>query len=215
MFGDQAEEAYFQSWLQLASTLGGRTFCAQDAYLRVIPHINAGTPAVRYAAIAVGAIRMAIGSSELPRPSVRHDEELSQNQHYQSGLTYYGRALYELSILAPATDDSMREAILCALLFTCKELLEGQLNAAIGHIQRGVTVLDQLLTSHGYDKFINIPLSELPPEEVIIDHEIFRIYRMLDAQSWAYVALHPWPSSLARWKDQHFPLGSGPTDAVR
>jgi hypothetical protein len=117
-------------------------------------------------------------------------------------LSYYSRASRDLrlfSVDAP-TDEGMRQAILCGLLFTCFELLEGRLNAALRHMHHGVNMLDHLLKAHGYEEFINLPMSSLPPEDVIISHDIIRIYRVLDAQSWAYIALHPWPSSLARWK---------------
>jgi hypothetical protein len=147
-------------------------------------------------------MKLAIDASGLPAPLQDHSEELRQSPHYNNAIRYYLEAIREVRSSANSTsDDGMREAILCSLLFTIFESLEGRLNAATKHLNHGVTIIGQLLNAHGYEDFINLSLSKLPPEH-IIDHEILRIYRVLDAQSWSYISLNPWPSSLVRWKER-------------
>jgi hypothetical protein len=183
-------------------------FCTLDAYTRMTPQILNGQPALRHAAIAIGAMRLAIGSSALPDTVLDHPEELSQTPQYRDALNFYVQAIYEIRTASnSSTDSGMRDAILCSALFTCFESLQGRLKAALNHIHLGVRIINYLLERYGYEDFTTLCQRPLPPG-LPLDKEIFLMYRMLDSQAWNWISFNPWPGSLSQWKESASTLWS-------
>ncbi len=114
MFASQWEKVYFDSWLSLAPNLGGGWFPSR-LWTSTIPQLCRDEPAVRFAAIAVGAMTQAMSPALLgrsymhmvggdgsggadgavaPAPSPTSDAEAAAAvSHYRNALTYYGHAL--------------------------------------------------------------------------------------------------------------------------
>ncbi|KIH86510.1 hypothetical protein SPBR_08099 [Sporothrix brasiliensis 5110] len=120
MFASQWEKAYFDSWLTLAPNLGGGWF-PSHLWTSTIPQLCRDEPAVRFAAIAIGAMAQAmspalLGKSylhmlgggqptggqlpdggaaapALPSPADPSVSASSVVPHYRNALTYHGHAL--------------------------------------------------------------------------------------------------------------------------
>lgn len=110
MFASQWEKAYFDSWLTLAPNLGGGWF-PSHLWTSTIPQLCRDEPAVRFAAIAIGAMAQAMSPALLGKsyhhmlggdaaagapapPSLAETVEANRVvPHYRNALTYYGHAL--------------------------------------------------------------------------------------------------------------------------
>ncbi|CAK7226411.1 hypothetical protein SEUCBS140593_006231 [Sporothrix eucalyptigena] len=114
MFASQWEKAYFDSWLTLAPNLGGGWF-PSHLWTSTIPQLCRDEPAVRFAAIAIGAMAQAMSPALLGKSyyHMLNTDSTSENSsstsasspdenaasasrvvpHYRNALTYYGHAL--------------------------------------------------------------------------------------------------------------------------
>ncbi|OAA66531.1 Zn(2)-C6 fungal-type DNA-binding domain protein [Niveomyces insectorum RCEF 264] len=98
MFSSQTEKMYFDSWLALAPNLGGGWF-QSNLWTCTIPQLCRDEPAVRFAAIAIGALAQAVTPGLMGRSYARLLKGGTPTvPHYRNALTYYGHALQLLRL---------------------------------------------------------------------------------------------------------------------
>lgn len=146
------EEQYFEEWLVLAEHLGGSWF-PTNLFGDVIPQLSIAQPAIRYAAIAVGALARAVSPKTATtlasrQPSSGPPHEAESRQHYNNAVTYHGHALRLVRVGLQgdvSSDYALRVAVISCLLFACFEALHGSTDEALNHISHGLTIIDQFM----------------------------------------------------------------------
>ena len=221
LFQHESEKTYFEYWLGLADNVGGGWF-QTNLFSRTIPQLSEAEPAVRYAAIAVGALASAMTPNIIPSTCLTGPPlDFGHGRHYKNALTYYGRALRLVRLQQGANYDStVRSAVIACMLFVCFETLHGNRDAAFQHINYGLTILEQFLRakqkaitgtdetppqSPEADPTIKLATSRLleyqhkSPQPLIIEDEVLQVFQRFEYQSWS-------PSMISRDRKAPVPL---------
>ncbi|KAK4227197.1 hypothetical protein QBC38DRAFT_478553 [Podospora fimiseda] len=130
----QFDSTYLANWLNLASNFESGLF-PTDFYTVTVPQMCQDEMAIRYAVLAVGALISCISPS-MPAPF----STLPQfSPHYSTALTYYGHALRLVGLLDESTTrySIRRVSVIACGLFVVFEILHGNHEAAIEHINHG------------------------------------------------------------------------------
>ncbi|KAK3323790.1 hypothetical protein B0T19DRAFT_426942 [Cercophora scortea] len=145
VFKHQWERAYFDHFQILSENIGGGFFHT-NLFSQTIPQLCHDEPAIRYAAIAIGALANAKAPNMLPRSS---NALIGENSpHYKLAITYYGWALRIIhGRKGPSNDDTLRAALIACILFTCFETMHGSREAAINHINHGLVIVEHFMQS--------------------------------------------------------------------
>ncbi|PWY72262.1 hypothetical protein BO70DRAFT_381810 [Aspergillus heteromorphus CBS 117.55] len=100
-------------------------------------------PAVYHAVIALGAVNQANEiAGRVPRPGQRNNPQACKSRWYRFALEQSGRSIALLNRRRLSQDPQFQDIILvCCLLFTICELLHGNRNLAISHVQGGLRIL--------------------------------------------------------------------------
>ncbi|OIW28813.1 hypothetical protein CONLIGDRAFT_392739 [Coniochaeta ligniaria NRRL 30616] len=200
IFSSDWGQLYFDQWLTLAHNLGGGWFEAK-LFTQTIPQVGQDEPAVRYAAMAVGALAHA-------RAGTTSTALMMDSNHYKSALRFYGRALRLLRQQEDLNKDSaLRAAIFCCLLFIAFEFLHGNLHAALKHTNYGLMIVEQFLRSRKSDtdregagvwrlppptsSYVEVEYSDKSPAPLVLEDEVLQIFQRLDHQSWSMAILNP------------------------
>ncbi|KAK1836841.1 hypothetical protein QBC39DRAFT_295935 [Podospora conica] len=207
--GDQWEERYFEQWLVLANNLGGSWF-PTTLFSHTIPQLGLNQPAIRYAAIAVGALASAVSPSTVPSLSSGPPHQTESRQHYNNAVTYHGHALRLVRVGLQgdvSSDCALRAAVISCLLFACFEALHDSTEEALNHINHGLTIIDQFMYtpdttylsvspalstvsigSEYYEQQESPSGSFVQPEgspvPFVFDGEILELFRRLEYMSW-------------------------------
>jgi hypothetical protein len=173
------DKLYFSSWLELAPTLPGNNLDS-ETWVRIIPQLSHQQAAVKWAAMAVGAMKMAIGTT-IPPPSATNQAIASFNNiHYEHALHYYGNAVGHVGSATTATGiDTVRGAILASLLLACYECIQGHSDGAKIHIHHGASMIEEYFPSVEKLDSVNSICS------------VIWTYRLLSEQSWLYLSVFP------------------------
>jgi len=181
----QLEEAYFQQWMSLSENLGGSWFPA-TLFNQTIPQLGRTEPAIRYAAIAVGALSKAVSPTALPGSPTT---PTGSSSHYNHAVTYYGRALRLVRLQQDLSSDyTLRVATLACVLFACFEMLHDSCDAAVNHINHGLMIVEQFMCSH--DTLSAQPLTgkgkqrAVSPGPFVLDEEILNVFQRLEFLTW-------------------------------
>ncbi|KAK0643870.1 hypothetical protein B0T16DRAFT_189895 [Cercophora newfieldiana] len=181
----EREEGYFQYWMELSDNLAGSWFPA-TLFNQTIPQLGRTEPAVRYAALAVGALAKAVSSD---RQAGAPAASTGSGSHYNHAVTYYGRALRLVRIQQDLNSDyTLRVAIIACVLFACFEMLHDSCDAAVNHINHGLMMVEQFMCTHE-------TLSPQPatgkgkqrsgsPSPFILDEEILNVFQRLEYLIW-------------------------------
>lgn len=207
---DQWEEEYFEQWLLLAENLGGSWF-PTELFTQTIPELGRTEPAIRYAAIAVGALASAMSPNTLPALSSERSGGAASRQHYNNAVTYHGHALRLVRVGLQgdvSSDYALRVAVISCLLFACFEALHDSTDEALNHINHGLTIIDQFmytpdttylsvspalstasLNSEHYEQHEPSLSSFMQREDslvpFVLDGEILELFRRLEYLSWS------------------------------
>ncbi len=145
VFSNQSEKFYFERWLALAPNLAGGFFDS-PLWTITIPQLCVGESAVRYAALAIGAMAKAVSPDMVHRSPATL---MKRGPHYRIALTYYGRALRNVGLQQNQDQASgLRTALLSCLLFICFEMLHGNRESAIDHISYGLQIIEQFIRAY-------------------------------------------------------------------
>jgi len=188
----QWEETYLQQWAALADNLGGGWFvsglCSQT-----IPQLSRTEPAIRFAAMAVGALASAFSPNTVPGLST---VPATGTSHYNRAITYYGRALRLVRLQQNLNSDyTLRVAIVACGMFACFEALHDSPDAAINHINHGLMIVEQFMCSHETMTPDASGYRTASPGPFVLDNEILLIFRRLECVSWTARTLRQEPLS--------------------
>lgn len=199
VFSSDWEKIYFDHWLGIAHNLGGGWFEAK-LFTQTIPQVCQAEPAVRYAAMAVGALARARAHTMCTAP-------VEDNTHYNSALSLYGRALRLTRLQqGPSEDSAIRVAVLSCLLFIAFEFLHGNRQAALHHTNYGLMIVEQFLRSRKNDpesegaglwrlpsssSYVEVEYADKSPAPLVLDDEVLQVFQRLDYQSWSTAILNP------------------------
>ncbi|KAK2022945.1 hypothetical protein LX32DRAFT_709206 [Colletotrichum zoysiae] len=170
VFSDQLERDHFDCWLRLVDS---SLLFRNDLLSLVVPQLSWSDPALRHAALAVGAA--AFGGATRERRILGNG-----GAHHLATLTHYGRALRLLS--SPPV--SAERALVACLLFVLLECLRGRTAAALTHINHGVRIIEhfqrQQRLHHQQQQQHGGPPPPVPLSTGVVDG-----FRRLSFQSWA------------------------------
>lgn len=183
----------------MAHNLGGGWFKAK-LFTQTIPQLGRDEPAVRYAAMAIGALARA-------RARTTCTASMEANAHYKSALSLYGRALRLVRLQqGPNEDSALRAAVLSCLLFITFEFLHGNRQAALHHTNHGLMIVEQFLRSRkngpasegagvwrlpSTSSYVEVEYADKSPAPLVLDDEVLQIFQRLDYQSWSTAVLRP------------------------
>ena len=193
VFSNDAEKLYFDNWLSLAPSLGGGWFQSR-LWCSTIAQLSTVEPAVRYAALAVGAL--AAAAFPLKGGAEARDIALgAPDPHYRTALTFFGRALRLVGTeQRPDEESRVRAAILACLLFVCFETLSDNRTAAMRHITHGLQILEQFLASRAPPAPADAAGTADPgasfnavttqsPSPYVLEDEVMQVFQRLDVQA--------------------------------
>ncbi len=177
VFASEWDKVYFDHWLTVAPNMGGGWFKSR-LWTYTIPQLCMDDPAIRYAAMAIGAMANAMAPNIVPKV----DNLLWGNQpHYNNAVTYYGRAL---PMIGRQRDRGPRAAVLACILFVCFEVLHNDRKMALKHINHGLHIIEQLVRAEALVGS-GSSLSEVLTRSPVVEDEVIQVFQRLDLQSWS------------------------------
>ncbi|KIN05124.1 hypothetical protein OIDMADRAFT_39518 [Oidiodendron maius Zn] len=143
---DVKEGQYFQVFrMRTASELSG--FFNSDFWTRSVLQESHSEASIRHAVVALGALYKTLeAASESPpgSPQEHYDTETAPD-HYCFALAQYGKALKRLRDSLEKNEANARRTVLISIvLFTCFQSFTGDHKAAIGQVQHGLRLLEEL-----------------------------------------------------------------------
>ncbi|KDN61937.1 putative C6 zinc finger domain-containing protein [Colletotrichum sublineola] len=180
-FTTDLQSVYFNDWNELVnSSLGGASFSKTKLWTTTMPQLSRQNPALRHAAISIGAISRALSShgSYVVARNFDNVANLLQSPHYQNAIVHYCKAL-RLQGQADFQTASIQEAVLLSILFVAFEALRGNRHSALQHVKFGFMLLHELLISEDSEQRI----WNLAPDPRQLIAEVLDLYKHLDVQS--------------------------------
>ncbi|KAK1574402.1 C6 zinc finger domain-containing protein [Colletotrichum navitas] len=180
-FTTDLQSVYFNDWNELLrSSLGGASFSRTKLWTTTIPQLSRQNPALRHAAISIGAISRALSShsSYVVARNFHNVANLLQSPHYQNAIVHYCKAL-RLQGKADFQTASIQEVVLLSILFVAFEALRGNRHSALQHVKFGFMMLHELLISEDSEQLI----WNLAPDPRQLVTEVLEMYTQLDVQS--------------------------------
>ncbi|KAK2036691.1 hypothetical protein LZ31DRAFT_218074 [Colletotrichum somersetense] len=172
VFSDQLERDHFDCWLRFVDS---SLLFRNDLLSLVVPQLSWSDPAVRHAALAVGAA--AFGSA------TREQRILGNGggAHRLAALTHYGKALRLLSSPPVSTE----RALVVCLLFVLLECFRGRTADALTHINHGVRIIEHCQSQSQGQQQLHQQQQRGGPPPVPLSTGIVNGFRRLSFQSWA------------------------------
>ncbi|OBR13295.1 C6 zinc finger protein [Colletotrichum higginsianum IMI 349063] len=162
VFADQLEKDHFDYWLAFTGTT---VLFQSDLLTQVIPQLSWKDPAIKHAALAIGA--SALGGS------TRTERMLGKGRFTSDSLVHYGKAL-NLLYTSPMSPE---RTLLACLLFITFESLRGNKAAGLSHINHGSRILEQ------YNP------QDVDPSPLL--DEVMTSFQHFGLQSWSHGGTHP------------------------
>ncbi|KAL6917429.1 hypothetical protein FSST1_008924 [Fusarium sambucinum] len=179
-FTSSEQRSYFDEWSSLSVTFLSGGLGDSRLWTTTMPQLTLQEPSLRYAAMAVGALRK---SSNVEFEASSPGNELAgNNKHYLNAIVYYCEAL-QLQAKARPTKEGLRTALLASLLFICFETQRGNMPAALKHIIHGFSMLNELAACS--DKAPS--LVRIAPAPPALVQEILDCYKPLELQSRSFM----------------------------
>jgi hypothetical protein len=172
--------AIFTGWSELIGTLGG-SFFQEEFWNRIVPKLSQENLAVRYASMAIDAVRTLVADSEFLSPR----ETAPKASTYDDALTYYGNAIQEMT----RTQYNLRTSVVCCILFICFEILQGDRKTAIAHVFNGKRMVDEL-----WDQALQAPPGGRFGGPTPIESDILEVFQRLSLHAWASKGTQSWLS---------------------
>ncbi|RSL76352.1 hypothetical protein CEP52_014421 [Fusarium oligoseptatum] len=175
-FANSDQRAYFDEWSNLTINFLSGGLGNSRLWTITMPQLTLQEPTLRYAAMAVGALRKA---SNVEFEASSPDADLmSDNKHYLNAIIYYCEAL-RLQSKARPSKEGLRTAMLSSLLFICFETQRGNMPAALKHVTHGFSMLNELSACSEKAPDL-VSIAPAPPALV---QEILDCYKPLELQS--------------------------------
>ncbi|KAG6998854.1 Aspercryptin biosynthesis cluster-specific transcription regulator atnN [Fusarium oxysporum f. sp. conglutinans] len=179
-FTSSEQRSYFDEWSALSVGFLSGGLGDSRLWTTTMPQLTLQEPSLRYAAMAVGALRKA--SNVEFEASSPGNELAGDNKHYLNAIVYYCEAL-QLQAKARPTKEGLRTAMLASLLFICFEAQRGNMPAALKHITHGFSMLNELAACT--DKAPS--LVRIAPAPPALVQEILDCYKPLELQSRSFM----------------------------
>lgn len=176
-FTNSDQRAYFDEWTSLSIGFLSGGLIRAKLWAATMPQVSLDERPLRYGAMAVGALRKALATSNRPHGALEPD-----NRHYMNALNYYCEAMRLQSTAVP-TNDTLRTALLSSLLFICFESLRGNLPVALKHMVHGFSMLNELANCTTVAPGL-VRIAAAPPAMV---QEILDCYKPLELQSRSFM----------------------------
>ncbi|KAK7429386.1 hypothetical protein QQZ08_003978 [Neonectria magnoliae] len=175
-FTNSEQRAYFDEWSTLSVQFLSGGLGRTRLWTTTMPQLTLQEPTLRYAAMAVGALRKAACE---PDGGIGDPMD---NKHTLNAIVYYCEALRMQSKAKPSRE-GLRTAMLSSLLFVCFEAQRGNIPAALKHVTHGFSMLNELAacTEKAPDL---VSIAPAPPALV---QEILDCYRPLELQSRSFM----------------------------
>ncbi|KAK2042926.1 C6 zinc finger protein [Colletotrichum somersetense] len=162
MFSNQLEKDHFDYWLAFT---GSTVLFRSELLTKVIPQISWQDPAIKHAALAIGAMALS--------GTTRRERMLGKGRFNSDALVHYGKAM---NLLYSSTMSPERTLLAC-LLFITFESLRGNKVAVLSHINHGSLILDQ----HSPQGIDPNPFMD----------EVMASFQHFGLQSWSHGGAHP------------------------
>ena len=175
-FANAEQRGYFDSWTTMSVSFLSGGLVQTRLWTTTMPQVTLEEETLRYAAMAVGALRIALENS-----TVEHLD--TDNHHYLNAVIYYCEAL-KLQSKAAVSRESLRTALLASLLFICFETQRGSLPAALKHMIHGFSMLNELAAGTPMAPDL-VRIAPAPPAYV---QEILDCYKPLELQSRSFLS---------------------------
>ncbi|KAJ3466721.1 hypothetical protein MRS44_004285 [Fusarium solani] len=179
-FANSDQRAYFDEWSNLTINFLSGGLGNSRLWTITMPQLTLQEPTLRYAAMAVGALRKA--SNVEFEASSPNDDLMSDNKHYLNAIIYYCEAL-RLQSKARPSKEGLRTAMLSSLLFICFETQRGNMPAALKHVTHGFSMLNELAACSEKAPDL-VSIAPAPPALV---REILDCYKPLELQSRSFM----------------------------
>ncbi|KAM5369934.1 hypothetical protein ACJZ2D_008733 [Fusarium nematophilum] len=179
-FANGDQRLYFDEWSALTIGFLSGGLGQSKLWTTTMPQLTLQEPTLRYAAMAVGALRKA-SNVEFVASSPNTDL-MSDNTHYLNAIIYYCEAL-RLQSKARPTKEGLRTAMLSSLLFICFEAQRGNMPAALKHVTHGFSMLNELAACSDKAPGL-VSIAPAPPALV---QEILDCYKPLELQSRSFM----------------------------
>ncbi|KAG9254095.1 C6 zinc finger domain protein [Emericellopsis atlantica] len=205
-FTNDQQRAYFNEWSALSVTYLSGGLVQTRLWTATMPQLTLQEPTLRYAAMAIGALRHAYNEEGHSMASAL----TINNKHYMNAITYYCEAL-RLQSKARPTREGLRTAMLSSLLFICFETQRANMPVALKHITHGFSMLNELAacTEKAPDL---VSIAPAPPSLV---QEILDCYKPLELQSRSFMGSYQKFFFPPSQRQQQGGIPGGPPEAGR
>lgn len=143
-----------------------------DFWDKAIPPISYQEKAVKYAAISVGAMSMALAYHVGPNPI--NTDELYKTEYYTDALTYHAEALRLVGQAAPP--NGIRIAVVSCVLFFVYAAMAEEEETARRHLIHGTMILEQFIDSQ-FGTSLEMLIRS--PGAFEVEDEIFQVFNRL------------------------------------
>lgn len=177
-FENSEQKAYFDEWAFLSVTFLSGGLTHTRLWTTTMPQVTLHETILRYAAMAVGALRRAyIEEGQSVGTTLT-----TNNKHYLNAIIYYCEALRMQSHAKPSRE-GLRTALLSSLLFICFETQRANMPTALKHIKAGFGMLNELAACTNKAPDL-VSIAPAPPALV---EEILDCYKPLELQSRSFM----------------------------
>ena len=161
-------------------------FIGSDFWARRVLQISHSDPAIRHAALALGAL-------QLERESA---DPLTENEQCGSAFRSYTKAIAHTSrLLVQSGQESLEKGLVACVLFICYENLLGRFAMAQMHLQNGLRILSEATGK---------PSCSGEARRQEIPHDILHVFSRLDFQAMSFSECsspYPYVNSFHRSKE--------------
>ncbi|KAM0274864.1 hypothetical protein ACHAQH_007789 [Verticillium albo-atrum] len=137
---------YFDEFVSLMRvSIGGGTAAGAKLWRITMPQLARNNNTLRHAGIAIGALAMSHNYEPLSPTSAL----TTLSPHYQHAVANYCRALRLQGQASPGT--ILQDTLFLSVLFICFEIIRGDRQSALQHINHGLAVLFATVSGHNGD----------------------------------------------------------------
>jgi hypothetical protein len=175
VFQDQKEYQYFCHFRDVTAVEFSTGF--EPALWNALVLQACDNPSIRRLTVATAALSLAIKG---PHSTARDSEK---DAHHQHALQQYGEALKGIREMVAMGQDSMRIALISALLIFCFESLHGDLGRAIVHVQSGIDMIVKRISNTPRQYYFSRVKSVGMSSSGAIDDDLLTAFMRLDRPS--------------------------------
>ncbi|KAM0323174.1 hypothetical protein ACHAQA_009024 [Verticillium albo-atrum] len=163
---------YFDEFVNLMRiSIGGGTSAGAKLWKVTMPQLARNNTTLRHAGIAIGAL----SKSHEFEPLGLTGALVTSSPHYQNAVTNYCRALRLQGQAPPGT--ILQDTLFLSVLFICFEVIRGDRQSALQHINHGLAVLFATVNGSGGN------LSDLAPNPKAFLADLVETFSTLAAQA--------------------------------